>query len=140
MNEKTKQQCSRAFLCQRTTYIYTPHMYTYLTYERPHDVTLTHSSRPLRGKHLDEMQIATSHTSPLPHPAFYFSKPYLCPRRACQLYLSPNISLCYYPQMGNETLCFFFCTSATRSPIEEKITTSRLIVESKRRIPITRSQ
>lgn len=39
--------------------------------------------------------------------------------------------------MGNETFRYFFflffvlCTSATRSPVDEKITTSRLIVESK---------
>lgn len=79
------------------------------------------------------MQLQRTHFTP----AFYLSKPHLCPRRVsvnCICRLS-NISLCY-PHYGKWAtkrfvIFFFLCTSATRSPVDEKVTASRLIVESK---------
>lgn len=76
-----------------------------------------------------EMQLQNySHIS---HPALYFSTPHLCPRRVCQQYLSPNISLLLSAlwQMGNETFLFLFLQKRYEIPVEEKVTTSRLIVE-----------
>lgn len=69
--------------------------------------------------------------SHISHPALYFSTPHLCPRRVCQQYLSPNISLLLSAlwQMGNETFLFLFLQKRYEIPVEEKVTTSRLIVE-----------
>lgn len=102
--------------------------------------TVYASSRPSRRSNFDtqvtEMQLQKYDTFHPPPPAFYFSTPYLCPRRVCQQYLSPNISLCYphHGKWATKRFFFFFfcfvCKSATRSPIEEKVMTSRLIVES----------
>lgn len=89
------------------------HMYTHVSYERPH---MTYSIRHRR----DLLAEAFWHRLPrcscksmthfTPPPALYFSTPYLCPRRVCQQYLSPNISLSVTRIMANgqRNVCFFF--------------------------------
>lgn len=125
------------------------HMYTHVSYERPH---MTYSIRHRRDLLAEAFWHrlprcsckSMTHFTPPPH--------FISPRLIFVLVVSVNsicrlISASLLPaswQMGNETFVFsfffFFRKSATRSPIEEKVMTSRLIVESKRCIPITRSQ
>lgn len=130
--KKTAMLSTLFYVCTRHIHICTriSHMR-----DHTHDVQYAIRRENLSQKHFDEMQLQKVyiHTS---HPRILLLQSlYLCPRRVCQLYLSPNVSLLLFAlwQLGNETFRFrslFFLQKRYEIPVEEKVTTSRLIVES----------
>lgn len=129
---KNKQQCYRAFLCIQ--------MYTHIT--RTYISRMTYKPSRLFSILIGLPRMQCCKIIHILHPALLFHASSLS--SSCLSTISVALisaSVIRIMANGQRNVSFsFFLQKRYEISVEEKITTSRLIIESKRCIPITRSQ